>query len=477
MTTHPQLPRSAPEDQGVASTAIRAFVDAAERDIRDLHSFMLVRHGHVVAEGWWAPYQRQMPHVLFSLSKSFTSTAIGLAVREGLLGLDDRVVDFFADDLPAEVSPNLAAMQVRHLLAMSTGHVVDTMPALHQRKDGNWARAFFSVPVERAPGTHFLYNTGASYMLSAILQRVAGVTLLAYLRPRLLDPLGIAEATWETCPRGVNTGGFGLSVTTDAIARFGQLYLQKGLWRGEQLVPADWVAAATSLQTPNGDDPASDWAQGYGYQFWMCRHGAYRGDGAFGQYCIVMPEQDAVLAITAGLDDMQAPLNLVWEHLLPALGAAPPPADPAAAAALADRLAGLAIAPPLGQGAPAAQISGRSYAIAPNEMGIESIGFAFDAAGGAITVRNFAGEHRIEAGDRRWRLGATTFSDRPGDHPIAAAGAWEAPDTYRLVVYYTATPFRLSAAFRFVGDRLEVRDFGVNVGFGPTGFADLEGRA
>ena len=132
-------------------------------------------------------------------------------------------------------------------------------------------------------------------MLSAIVQKATGKTVLDYLKPRLFDPLGIEHPTWETSPQGISAGGFGLSIRTEEIARFGQLYLQHGKWDGKQLVPADWVAAATSLQTSNGSNPLSDWDQGYCYQFWRCTHGAYRGDGAFGQYCIVMPEQDAVV--------------------------------------------------------------------------------------------------------------------------------------------------------------------------------------
>src|SRR5262249_17904140 len=159
-----------------------------------------------------------------------------------------------------------------------------------------------------------------TYMLSAIVQKTAGLTVLDYLRPRLFEPLGIEDPTWGTSPQGVSLGGYGLSIRTEDIARFGQLYLQKGEWQGRQLLPTTRVQAATSRQVSNGSSPQSDWDQGYGYQFWRCRHGAFRGDGAFGQYCLVMPEQDAVLAITSGVKDMQAVLNLVWDKLLPALG-------------------------------------------------------------------------------------------------------------------------------------------------------------
>src|SRR5438309_10018930 len=314
-----KLPRIRPEAVGIAPAALLAFVDAAEQKVGGLHSFMLLRHGQVAAEGWWSPYAPQHAHMLFSLSKSFTSTALGLAISEGRLTLDAPVLSFFSSDAPAKVSENLATMRVRHLLTMSTGHDKDATGPTTSAPDGNWVKAFLALPVEHPPGTHFVYNSAASYMLSAIVQQLTGITLLEYLRPRLFGPLGIEGATWETCPRGINKGGWGLSVKTEDIARFGQLYLQKGQWKGRQLVPESWVAEATSKQISNGTGETSDWTQGYGYQFWRCRHGAYRGDGAFGQYCLVMPQQDAVLAITSGVGDMQAVLNAVWDHLLPAM--------------------------------------------------------------------------------------------------------------------------------------------------------------
>ncbi|HET6386465.1 MAG TPA: serine hydrolase domain-containing protein, partial [Armatimonadota bacterium] len=326
---HLPLTRRAPEALGIASSGVLAFLDAAAEHIRELHSFMLLRHGQVAAEGWWTPYGADVPHMLFSLSKSFTSTAAGMAIAEGLLSLDDPVVSFFPEDKPARVSENLAAMRVRHLLSMSTGHAEDTLGALSRTADSNWAALFLDRPVDYTPGTHFVYNSGATYMVSAIVQKLTGQRVIDYLRPRLFEPLGITDPKWEVCPRGINTGGWGLSVKTEDIARFGQLYLQKGIWEGRRLLPESWVDAATSKQVSNGDDPNNDWNQGYGYQFWRCRHGAYRGDGAFGQFCIVMPDQDAMIAITAGVADMGGVLNLVWNHLLPAFQSASLPEDPA----------------------------------------------------------------------------------------------------------------------------------------------------
>lgn len=477
MSATAPLPRSTPESEGIASSAILAFIDAAERELESLHSFMLLRHGAVVAEGWWEPYAAQHPHMLFSLSKSFTSTAVGLAVAEGRLSVDDRVLDFFPEEAPPVVSKNLKAMRVHHLLSMSTGHAEDTSPRFREREDGDWAKAFLLEPVAYEPGTHFLYNNGASYMLSAIVQRLTGVTLLEYLRPRLLDPLGIERATWETCPRGVNIGGWGLSITTESIARFGQLYLQKGVWNGERLLSEAWVEAATSRQVSNGSSPESDWEQGYGYQFWRCRHGAYRGDGAFGQFCVVMPEQDAVIAITSGLGDMQAVLNLVWKHLLPAFERAPLSPDRQAHARLTQRLGSLKLALPAGarSAALAAKVSGRRYVAEPNDLAVESIAYDFQDGRAVITVRDARGEHTVVCGAGEWVRGTTTLSPY-GEQAVAAAGAWAADDTYEATAYFYETPFRLTLTGRFVGDELRF-DYALNQSFGPTTFPQIVARA
>lgn len=333
------LPRSTPEAQGVSSAAIRAFVEAADAKVDTMHSFMLVRHGQVIAEGWWKPEAAEKPHVMHSLSKSFTSTAVGLAVADGKLSVDDPVLKFFPEKAPANPSPKLQGMRVRDLLTMSTGH--ETLPKF--TPDESWVRTFLAAPVPHKPGTHFAYNSPATYMLSAIVTKVTGETVLDYLKPRLFEPLGIENPEWGNSPEGNTVGGWGLKVRTEDIAKFGQLYLQKGKWNGRQLVPEDWVAQATSKHVSNGSDPTKDWDQGYGFQFWRCRFGAYRGDGAHGQFCIVLPEQDAVVAITANAKDMQAELNLVWEHLLPAFGSSPLPENTEDLGKLKQTLAGLEV--------------------------------------------------------------------------------------------------------------------------------------
>ena len=472
-----QLRRSTPEAQGIASSAILAFIDAAERDIDALHSLMVLRHGAVVAEGWWSPYAPARPHMLFSLSKSFTSTAIGLAVAEGRLSVEDTVLSFFPEDAPETVSEHLAAMRVKHLLSMNTGHAEDTTGHLRESEDGNWVKAFLALPVEHEPGTHFLYNTGASYVLSAIVQRLTGVTLLEYLQPRLFEPLGIEGAKWGTCPRGINFGGFGLDVKTGDIARFGQLYLQKGMWNGQRILLESWVAEASAFHSDNAPADNPEWEQGYGYQFWLCRHNAYRGDGAFGQYCIVMPEQDAVIAITSGVPNMQAVLDLIWEHLLPAMGSDALPEDSAMQAKLAQKLVSLRLAPQAG--APSSTtadcVSGQRYDFEANDQQIDAITVEFALDQDRVTFHSPAGEYAIDCGHGAWIEGVAPFGDGTLA-PVAASGGWADEETYVIKLCYVETPFRPTMTLRFEEDRVTYI-FKSNVAFGPTERPVLVGKA
>ena len=475
------LPRSTPEDQGVSSIAIARFVDALETELHDVHSMMLVRGGHVVAEGWWAPYRESHPHSLFSVSKSFVSTAIGFAVDEGLLGIDDAVVDLLPDDLPAVIDEHLAALRVRHLLTMTTGHAVDTVSTVDRAE--NWARAILAVPLAHAPGSTFVYNSGASYLLSAILQRLTGQRVLDYLTPRLLEPLGIAGATWEQCPRGIDAGGWGMSITTEGIAAFGETFLRDGVFEGRQVVPADWVRQATALQVDNGDyDPTADNSHGYGFQFWRSRRNTYRADGAFGQFAIAMPDHDALLVLTSGVSDGQRVLNTVWQHLLPVLSHDGPfEADATAAAALTAKLASLSLALPDGvaDSPTAARVSGARYALPRNTLGLEHATLHFADGPARIELVDALGAHEIVCGQGEWIAGdARLFMarDNADESPIAAAGAWADDDSYVATVYFTTTPFAVTFAFDFRADAVTLT-VEQNVSFGPTQLLHTVGRA
>jgi CubicO group peptidase (beta-lactamase class C family) len=464
------LPRSSPEARGISSSAVLAFVEAADKKIESMNSFMLLRHGQVVAEGWWSPYDAESPHSLYSLSKSFTSTAVGLAIAEGKLSLSDEVLKFFPEDAPKEPGNNLKSMRVSDLLRMSTGH--QTEP--RRTPNEPWTKTFLAQPVPFKPGTHFLYNTSATYMLSAIVQKVTEMTLLDYLKPRLFEPLGIEYPTWEASPQGISAGGYGLSIRTEDIARFGQLYLQKGQWHGKQLVPAAWVEEATARQTSNGSSPKSDWDQGYGYQFWRCRHGAFRGDGAFGQYCIVLPDQDAVVAITSGVKDMQAVLNLVWDKLLPAFKPAPLATDVESHERLMRTLKSLSLRPQEGSATPA-KLPSKKFTFSDNNRKLEAIALECGDRSDTIVARFAGKDQRIDCGRGEWKKGRVAYAIFP-EQPVAASGAWTKDDTYTARICLTETPFILKLSLRFDGDKVYF-DSESNVGFGPSKQPQLVGKA
>lgn len=327
MTAEGTLPRA--EATPELDKAFSDYLKAVEAAGQDLHSIMIVKDGKVVKEQWLSEGAPDKLHILNSVSKTFTATAVGFAIAEGRLSLSDKLVDLFPDKLPAEVSDNLKKVEVRHLLTMSAGH--DTEPSRRSLPEGaDWVEAFLAHPFVHEPGTFFWYNSMGAYMLSAIVQKVTGEKVIDYLKPRLFEPLAIEGAEWQESPQGINTGGWGLYLKTEDLAKMGQLILQGGKWNGKQIVSAEWIAEATASHIdsrPAGMRPEqitfkpedSDWLQGYCYQMWRCRHGAVRADGANGQYIIVMPEQNAVIAMTANIGDMQGEINLVWDHLLPAL--------------------------------------------------------------------------------------------------------------------------------------------------------------
>ena len=471
-----QTTGTTPESLGVSSRAVADFLEALDSlQPGDMHGFVLMRHGEKVAEGWWDPYRPEYPHMLYSLSKSFTSTAIGIAQDEGLLSIYDPVISFFPGKVPANPSENLKSMRIKDLLRMSSGHQEGTMPRI--MITDSWVEAFLSLEVEFKPGTHFLYNTGATFMLAAIVQKVSGETLLDYLTPRLFDPLGIENPTWEMNPEGINMGGFGLSITTEDIATFGQFLLQKGNWNGRQLVSREWIEEATRLETSNGSNPESDWEQGYGYQFWMCRHGLYRGDGAFGQYCIVMNDLDAVLAINSGTTNMQGIMNIAWETLLPAMNEAPLPADPEGDEMLHRKIASLTVGAVKGmERVPvSAEISGVKYSMEPNEMAISWIALeqGDSVVNGSIMTPD--GVKKFSAGYGSWKEGILKAPPWESDK-MRASGAWTSENSFTARLVYIETPYRIDFTFRFEGDRVYM-DTKQNVSSGGSGFRTLVGIA
>jgi len=452
------LPRSMPEAEGFSSQAVLNFLDAAAKTDHEFHSIMIVRHGKVIAEGWWNPYRADLKHTLYSVSKSFTATAVGFAVAEKKLSVEDKVISFFPEDVPAEISPNLAALRVKHLLSMSVGQATDPTGDVN-RKD-NWAKAFFSVPITYEPGTKFLYNTVATYMLSAIVQKVTGQKVIDYLKPRLFDPLGITGMDWETDGQGINTGGWGLRLKTEDMAKFGQLFLQKGQWQGKQILPASWVEEASTKKidqdpaAPQATRDSSDWLQGYCYQMWRSRNNSYRADGAFGQYILVLPEHDAVIAITSETSNMQRELNLVWKYILPGFSKEKLPANTKVARQLKARLAVLAL--PLqtskSNAAREAAINGKTYGVITSDRRLESFRLDFINGNCKLTLNTDSASYPFLFAANTWNkeetskygiyLGARAKNNRVGLSPFKVAEHyhWVDDKTLELELRYIESP-------------------------------------
>lgn len=325
------LPRAkTPESIQQAVDAVLAG-DQADDSVL-FESLMVLKHGKVLYEGWYGDAAPDKPHAMHSVSKSFTATAVGMAVDEGLLKVTDKLVDFFPDHLPEEVSDNLKAVTVHDLLTMNCGQETE---ARFRNSDQDWVTCFLAHPFVHEPGTWYCYNSLGTYMLSAIVQKLTGEKVLDYLTPRLFEPLHIEIPQWDESPQGINAGGWGLQLKTEDMAKFGQLFLQKGVWNGKRLVSEAWVNEASKYQVPSvpagtRPDQAAErgltpenctFMLGYGYQMWRCPDNAYRADGARGQYIIIVPDSDAVIACTANSANLQAEQNLIYEHLFPALAA------------------------------------------------------------------------------------------------------------------------------------------------------------
>jgi CubicO group peptidase (beta-lactamase class C family) len=473
------LPRSNPETQGVSSRSLIDLVEALDSKIPGMHSLMIVRNGHVITEGWWAPYRAEDNHVLYSLSKSFTSTAVGFAVSEERLSIDDPVGLFFPDAMPDEASYNLKSMRVRDILTMTTGHQQEPSAAAEIVS----TESFLSQEVPHPPGTHFKYNTAATFMQSAIVQKLTGKTVLDYLGPRLFAPLGIEKPEWDTNFQGISLGGYGLRVRTEDIAKLGQLYLQNGKWNGKQLIPMDWVSMATSKQVSNGSNPDNDWNQGYGFQFWRCRHNAYRGDGAFGQYCIVMPDQNAVIAITSGVSNMQSVMNVIWDFFLPACQTEALKPNKAEVTALKSRLTSLTILPAKGNltSEQASRVLNRIYTLDVNEQGYKSIRINHSEKSNELTLRLEGSERTLSlpAGYLAWHSGRSDISAGRLAHfsneQVAGTFAWEKENVLTFKICAIETPFHFQIRLRFEDDNITLESES-NVAFGPRNHSPLKGK-
>ncbi|AEL27892.1 beta-lactamase [Cyclobacterium marinum DSM 745] len=461
---------SSPTKEKVDAKGILSFLDKVEASEHELHSLMILRRGKVIAEGWWEPYGTKLKHTMYSVSKTYTATAIGLAVNEGLISVEDKVIKFFPHSLPEKISDNLKNLQIKHLLTMSVGHAKDYTFSIVKTED--WASSFFAVPIVNQPGEQFVYNTIATYMLSAIVQKVSGQTLLEYLQPRLFKPLGIEEVDWEMSPQGINTGGYGLRVKTEDMAKLGQLFLQNGNWNGQQILPESWIKEARSLkilQNPEAskeDKANSDWLQGYGYQMWRSRHESYRADGAFGQYILILPKQEAVIVITSETSNLQALLSEVWNHILPAFDSEGNISDDLA---LQNRLENLSHKPTIGVENRLMEglLDEKSIAIENNGRRIE---YYFDFQGNNLEINSIEDQksQNISSGKEVWVAGMTERKqpylvsqaknalNGLAPYKVFSSYHWEDFQTLVIEIKYIESPHTETIKFYFDGKKVNI---------------------
>ncbi|MBD5463562.1 MAG: serine hydrolase [Lachnospiraceae bacterium] len=311
------ISRTTPVQVGLSSAAIRDFIVDLEASGSELHGLMIARYGKVAAECWWAPYKADMTHTCHSLGKTYTASAVGIACTEGLLSVKEKIVDIFEEDIARlGVIPdeNMQQLTVHDVLSMGNG--MKTMPEI----DENWVDNYLSHKVDYRPGTHFLYNTAGSCMLAEIVRRRVGGDVYDYVKPRLFDKLGIEEGDldWLKFRNGC-VAELGVLSCTEANLRLAMLYLQGGVWQGERILSEDWVKAATSLQIASTEDKGiPECKHGYGYQMWMCEpENVYRFDGGHGQYCIILPKDELIIAISEGASypsQVQSVLEIVYKH-------------------------------------------------------------------------------------------------------------------------------------------------------------------
>jgi CubicO group peptidase (beta-lactamase class C family) len=461
-----RLPRSIPEQEGVSSSGIIDFLNAIDTGRQEIHSFMFLRHGKVIAEGWWDPYGPDFKHLLYSASKTFTATAVGLAASENKLKLTDKVVSFFPYSLPDSIGTNIRELTVQNLLTMSVGQDPAGMGA---GSDEDWITAFLKNEPVHKPGTVFLYNNMATFMLSAIVQQVTGQTIFDYLKPRIFDPLSIRGADWDKNPQGINLGMIGLRLRSEDLAKFGQLLLQNGKWNKKQLIPGEWVKEATSfkIESTGGSDRLSkdknDWTQGYCYQMWRGRNNSVRLDGMAGQFVILFPDKDAIVVLTANARNTQEELNLVHNYLFPSIKSARAiPSDPASYNELQKKQSTLILKPQLSKVTEpelVKKISGKEFILQDNDYQIQSVYFTFNDGECSFAIKRNSQVSVIRASSGSWKMTNSKMTSllapaRAASKSIDANYAVLQPVIKVGTSYFWSEPGTLEITARFIEESL-----------------------
>jgi len=458
---------STPESQGMDSKTLLKMFETIQTDQVPIHSVLILRHGYLVCEAYFQPFDKNTLHNLFSTTKSFTSTLIGIAIEEGKIkGVHESIVDIFPDVKMPENNLGSKEMTIEDLLTMTAGHESDSTDAV--LGSTNWPQTFFNLPFSTKPGERFLYDSGASHLLASILKKATGENEETYARKHLFEPLGIDTYAWEKSTEGINTGGWGLRLTPTDMAKFGYLILNKGIWKGKQIVPAQWIEAATQKHSEywpggvRGDD--------YGYQFWMNSFGGFRADGFAGQYICILPKHDLIAVFTSGINysEPNRPLNLMRDYVVPAVKS-----DAALQenSEVNNKLTAYLreLENPTPQVAPALpetaqRISGKTFQASALSV---DFAFAFDEPDSCtLSFTQQGKKHSLPVGlDGVYRKSAVmrvgTLIWYPPYDSIALKGSWEGENTFILDWQYVGEPYHETYKFTFKENRavMEVMEY------------------
>lgn len=426
-----------PESQGIASKHIVSFLKRLEEIQIPMHSMILMRHGKIVAETYYRPYNRNERHRMFSVTKSMVSLAIGLLCEEGKLSLEDKIVAYFPEKVPKEgVHPYIAQITIRDMLRMATAHGKTTYKL---KETNDWVETFFSVMPSHLPGTVFSYDTSATHTLSALVEKLSGKELLNYLREKAFDEIGFSsEAYCIKDPMGVSMGGSGMMASSYDMLRVMYLISQKGKWQGKQLLPAWYLEEATKKQIDTfAKGPTFEEMQGYGYQFWCTRNEGYVCYGMGGQLMLVLPKKDMILITTADTQSRQGGVQLIydtfWQEIYQKVSDQTLEEDREECQVLRKEWGIRELCVPFGEcdSIWREKVDGVIYQMDKNSRGFDEIEIQFFNGEGKFLYRGEDGAGEISFGIGKNQIGII----EPYGYRIAASGVWQSENTFFIRVY------------------------------------------
>ena len=458
-----------PAECGIPYECVHKFIDMMEQRRTMLHGFAFLRGDKIFAEGYFAPFHKDFLHRMYSTSQTYTSMAIGALIGEGKISLDDPVYKFFPDKVPENMHPYIAEHTIRHLLMMSTAFDRET----YGRFVGDWEYSFFNSPPQVHPGARFKYDTCGTYMLDCIVERVTGKPFLEYLKDVALREIGFSEDAWcIQSPDGRSWGGSGVIATLRDTVRFATLVKNKGVAHGKQLLPADYIEDATSHHIwDRGGTPALYDGRGYGYKIWMAYENGYAFLGMGCECALVLPDKDLVAVF---IGDTQGDPNYgnafdAFKECISDNVCQPYAADPAAQAALEERLSALKVPVPEGQASSPVmeQINGKEFELFNNPMQIQTVRFEFNGDGGVMYYKTLRGDKQIPFGmasNVQFKFPEKHYYDRQINLPANrelnafASAVWTAENNLLLRVYIADNSMgNLKANFTFDGEKIAVR--------------------